>query len=437
MQFYARLRFGAWKFHRRHSPHTMRRTTASPSAMSYATGPKTDPGAHLLLAIESVVPRLQERAAQADRESALCQENFADLQAAGVASAWVPSELGGLGLQSVHDWILAIAALAKGDGSTAIAMNMHLAVSAGMAVAYRRAGSKADGLAAGLSAMARGEMLVCATATEAGSDNLHPFTEATRTAGGWRIDGTKLFATLSPVATHIAMNLKVCDDDGEHIGTALLPMATPGIQPQNDWDALGMRGSGSQSIRFDNVEVSESTVRRLGPWGVWSIPVLLNRTMANLPLVGAFLGMAEAAYEIAVANVNQRQKLGKAMNREPGVQHVVGEMTMELARCQSIMRQAGLVMDAFLERSRDTAPTLAAAHEIMQDYQAAKWTVNRGAIKIVGQAMDLAGGAAFMSSHPLSRLYRDVRAGPFMQPYSPPEAREYVGKVALGLLPED
>ena len=72
----------------------------------------------------------------------------------------------------------------------------------------------------------------------------------------------------------------------------------------------------------------------------------------------------------------------------------------------------------------------------MQDYQSAKWTVNRGAIRIVSQAMDLVGGAAFMSNHPLSRLYRDVRAGPFMQPYSPPEAREYVGKVALGLLPE-
>lgn len=407
--------------------------------MSYATEPKTDPGLRLQQAIESVVPRLRERAAKADRDGAICAENYRDLQAAGVASAFVPEELGGFGLESIHDWALGIAAIAQGDGSTAIAMNMHLAVSAGMALGYRRAkasGSDPAGAAATLRSIAAGEMLICATATERGGDNLHPFTEATRTADGWRIDGSKLFATLSPVATHIAMNLRIQSDDGDHIGSTMLPMTTAGIHPQDDWDSLGMRGSGSQSVRFDNVQVPEAAVRRLGPWGKWSIPVLLNRTMANLPLVAAFLGMAEAAYAIAIQAVNGQQKLGQAVNAKPGVQHVVGEMTMELARCQSIMRQASSGLDDFLDRYFTATPSLAAAHEIMQDYQCAKWTVNRGAISIVSQAMDLAGGGAFMSAHPLSRLYRDVRAGPFMQPYSPSEAREYVGKVALGLLPE-
>ena len=72
----------------------------------------------------------------------------------------------------------------------------------------------------------------------------------------------------------------------------------------------------------------------------------------------------------------------------------------------------------------------------MRDYQCAKWIVSQNAIRIVGRAMDVAGGSAYMTRSDLSRLYRDVRAGPFMHPFTPTEAREYVGRIALGLYPE-
>jgi alkylation response protein AidB-like acyl-CoA dehydrogenase len=197
-----------------------------------------------------------------------------------------------------------------------------------------------------------------------------------------------------------------------------------------------MRASGSQSIKFVDAQVSESAVRRLGPWGKWSIGMLMNRTLANLPLVGAFLGIAESAHEFALDAVGRQKRLGVPVNVTPGVQQLVGEMEIELATCRSVLQQAGLAMDEFLQLYREELPTLDAAHQIMKDYQSAKWVVNRGAIDIVSKAMDLLGGAGFMNSNPLARLYRDVRAGPFMQPFSVLEAREYVGKVALGLPPD-
>jgi alkylation response protein AidB-like acyl-CoA dehydrogenase len=64
-----------------------------------------------------------------------------------------------------------------------------------------------------------------------------------------------------------------------------------------------------------------------------------------------------------------------------------------------------------------------------------KWTVEHNAIAIVNRAMTVSGGAGFMSSHPLSRLYRDVRAGPFMQPVGEYEVMEFVGKLTLGIDP--
>ncbi len=71
----------------------------------------------------------------------------------------------------------------------------------------------------------------------------------------------------------------------------------------------------------------------------------------------------------------------------------------------------------------------------MKDYQSAKWVVNRNVIDIESGAVDLSGGG-FMTRNPVSRFYRDVRAGPFMQPHSPIDARDYVGNVLLGTYPE-
>ena len=82
------------------------------------------------------------------------------------------------------------------------------------------------------------------------------------------------------------------------------------------------------------------------------------------------------------------------------------------------------------------AATMEDAHHLMLDYQAAKWTVNRGAIGIVSKAMDLLGGSGYTNSHVLARLYRDVRAGPFMQPFGVTELRRYVGQVTMGTFPD-
>jgi alkylation response protein AidB-like acyl-CoA dehydrogenase len=407
--------------------------------VTYQMRAKTKAGVRFVEAATDLIPVLRTRADEADRTGQVCKDNFKDLASSGIAAAFVPTDLGGYGLESVHDWLLGIATLARGDGSTAIGINMHLGVSRGMAQAFSAAvaqGGNSEGLRAPLTAIATGQMLICATATERGTDNLHPLTEARLTEEGWRIDGRKMFVTMSPVATHLGMNLRMQDDKGDHLVTTLLPIDTPGIQPQGDWDALGMRASGSQSIVFDNVRVAKSAVRRIGPWGQWSPNVLVNRTLGNLPLVAAFLGIAEHAYELVLQAMGQQKRLGEPVNTAAGVQHMMGEIEIELASCRSILQQAGAGVDEFLARYAKEPPPLDAAHELMKDYQCAKWVVNRGAIEIVSRAMDLVGGGGFMNAHPLARLYRDVRAGPFMQPFSPPEAREYVGKVALGILPQ-
>ncbi|MEM9620629.1 MAG: acyl-CoA dehydrogenase family protein [Pseudomonadota bacterium] len=409
--------------------------------MTFALRPKTPAGEKLYAAACQIQPALLERAASADLHNEMPAASYQDLMDSGVAAAFVPAELGGFGLQSVHDWIVGIVTLAQGDPSAAIAINMHLGVSRGMALAYHQASNTpakaavATRLALPLEQIAQGNMLICATATEPGTDNLHPRTEATPCADGWQIHGHKIFVTMSPLATHLGMNLRMRDAEGDHLVTTMLPMDTPGLLPQGDWDALGMRGSGSQSVKFDGAVVPAGAVRKLGPWGEWSVGVLMNRALANLPLVGAFLGIAEAAHAMALEKLGSQTRVDAPVTGFSGVQNLVGEMDIELAKCRAILTAAADAVDRFVTAHASEPPSLEAAHQLMKDYQAAKWVVNRGAIDIVSKAMDLMGGSGYTNQHPLARMYRDVRAGPFMQPFAPTEAREYVGQVALGRLP--
>jgi alkylation response protein AidB-like acyl-CoA dehydrogenase len=418
--------------------------------MSFELSPRTPHGATVVAAAEALVEKLADRAQDADASNEVCPENVADLTASGIVAAFVPEELGGFGLESIHDWVLTIVTLARGDASTAIAVNMHLGVSRGMALAYRDAQANlgpdhptTHGLAEQLRRVVSGDMLICATATERGTDNLHPMTEAVREgegdSAGWRINGRKIFVTLSPVATHLAMNLRMRDRDEDRLASVMLPMDTPGLIPQDDWDALGMRSSGSQSVVFEDVSVPLSAVHEVGPWGQWSVTMLQNRTVANIPLVGAFLGIAEAAHEIALAQLASRSRLGQPVSELSGVRHVVGEMTLELARSRAALAVAATEVDEYFRRHAEPGrgATIEDAHRLMADYQVAKWTVNAGAIDVVSKAMDLLGGSGYTNAHVLARLYRDVRAGPFMQPFGATELREYVGRIALEQWPKD
>jgi L-evernosamine nitrososynthase len=404
--------------------------------------PNTEPGRRFYAAADSHVAAFRERYAKHDRDATMPVQNFDDLKASGMVAAFVPEELGGFGLASILDWIAGMSRLGSGDGSTAIALNMHLSVSRGIAGAWeaaRRGGNDAaaDALERRLRAIAAGDLIICATATERGTDNLRPRTTATPVDGGWRVSGTKVFVTMSPIADEVTFNLRVPGDGGDRIGFATIPLDTPGIEPQDDWDALGMRASGSQSIVFNNCFVPDGGIQIAGPWGQWNPGLLMGRTIGNITLLGPFVGIAEHAMELALADAHKqtRVKLDGPIAQAPGVQTRVGELVVRVHAAAGVLAWTATRLDELLA-GLSGGPTLEQGHQIMSEYQAAKWVVHENTIAAVSLAMDIAGGGGFMTANALSRLYRDVRAGPFMQPFAATEARGYVGQVALGMPPE-
>ena len=225
---------------------------------------------------------------------------------------------------------------------------------------------------------------------------------------------------------------------GYHSSIAAVPRGTAGMEIMENWDALGMRGSGSHDVVFDNCLIPAGSLLGRGTWGGWTEQNLETGAFGNLGLVTAFLGIAEAARDVIVEMVKTRKKANSDRTQAERlvIQQAIGEMEVDLAACRAMVYRTGLMADAYCRDNLFSGETLDELHQMNKDAQCTKWFVNRKAIEIVDRALTLSGGSGYLSKSPLSRMYRDVGAGPFMQPFSPNEAFEYIGKVTLGLDPE-
>lgn len=384
------------------------------------------------------------RAEQHDREGSFPFQNFKELQKSGFMAAPAPVEYGGLGVDSLFDLMVGMSRLARGDASTAIAANMHTAGAAVVVRLMKR--SQANGerevvelLQGLLRKVGSGEVVMCFPTTEAGTDLTSPLTEAVAKDGGYFITGRKIFGTISPAAQLFFPSVRVQNGAGGYItATAMVPRETRGLQIKDNWDAMGMRASGSNDIIFDNCFVPKAWIfgarDNYGKVGRGFADFALN---ANLPLICSFLGIAEAARECAVCAVKNQRKgpNRKLLGERIPIQQLIATMEIEISTCRALAERVGRIADGFLEKYATVDAPVEESNALMKEVQCMKYVINRKAIEVVDHAMVVCGGAAYMSKHLLSRLYRDARAGPFMQPFAPYEAFEYIGKVALDLEP--
>ena len=390
----------------------------------------TDAGARLVAIAEQLSPQLAARAAEHDRDGTYPFEAIDALKATGYFAAPVPVELGGLGVSSAHDLVVASSRLARGDASVAIGVNMHLAAVLNMerrrqvAVAAG-AERRARGFASSLEQIARDRVVLAAAISERGQDLTRPSTVATRTESGWRIDGRKIFCTMSPAATDLYVAVTYADGAGaERYAYAIVPTDAPGVLVHDDWDALGMRASGSNSISLDGVELPESAVRG-GFLAGDPLPYIERNLVAGLFHAAASLGIAESADQTA------RRGVAGRINGDARPRIQVAENAIDLAAARSVLSRAAMLIDkhhAANPASDGSAEQLGA---LFAEAQAAKTFVNEAAARIVERALALSGGAGYQGGSPLARAYRDVKAGSLMHPLGANRAYDYLGHVAL------
>jgi alkylation response protein AidB-like acyl-CoA dehydrogenase len=393
----------------------------------------TATGADLVALAERLAEDLGGRAAAHDRDGTYPHDSIRALRDAGYLVAPVPTHLGGLGVSSVHDLVVASGRLARGDASVAIGVNMHLiavmALARRLSVALaagktRRAGAFAESLRT----IVRERSVIAAAQSETSQDLTRPATRAERTAGGWRIDGHKVFCTMSPAATTLLTAVSFVDDAGvERYGFVQVPADTPGVTVNGDWDALGMRASGSHSITLSGVELPADAVRGGFPTGE-TVPYLDRNMTSGLFHASASLGIAEAAFARVATPERVRDDARANM--------LVAESAIDLAAARGILARAASLVDEHYAANPADDGTDDEVVAVFSEGQAAKAFVVDAATRVVDRALALSGGAGYLNGSPLARAYRDVRAGAFMHPLGANRVYGFLARTALGLRPQ-
>ena len=353
-------------------------------------------------------PGFAARVSVHDADDSFVAENFNELRTSGVFAAAVPKALGG-GDATYPELCDMLRTLAHYCGSTALALSMHTHVIAAAAWRWRRNPKPTETL---LRRVASENLVVI---TSGGSDWLTASGTAERVEGGFKINARKVFVSGLP-AGDLLMTQAIYDDPerGRTVLHFAIPLADTGVAPQDSWYVLGMRGTGSQDVLITDVFIPESGILLRRPAGRTSPAFHLSPGMIPLPLVYAvYLGIAEAAYDVALASARKRFA-------DHGLPYLVGEMHNDLALARVAHRD-------MVEAADTGEPGLETTSHI--------WTgralVGRAVLQVVEKAMEVAGSASFYRTSVLERLFRDIQGARYHRPQER-EQLHFSGQLALG-----
>ena len=354
------------------------------------------------------------RAAELDRNGGFPDENYARMREAGYLRGPVPEALGG-GDADLEEAARAQRVLGWGCASTALAVNMHLFQVGGAADGYRASGANE----APLRRVADEGIILASTAAEAiAAGAWSTPTTAVPDGDEYLITGHKYFCSQASVMNVVRVN--AMDSVTGELLVVAMPASLPGIEVIETWDALGMRGTASHDVTFDQVRVPAAAVGpRLPADGPAWDPRFANvvKWFQSL-MTGVYVGIGDRAREEALASVTGGR--GNAARELALTEALVGQM--EMAHCGM-----GAAFDFGL-RQLAVAPDPVAAMIVaitMKDL------ATKAAVEVVDLAVQVTGGTAFFKKSVLERLARDVRAARHHPPAAP-VSQQMVGKYLMG-----
>ncbi len=340
------------------------------------------------LARERVAPR----ADAIDRTAEYPQDMFDLLRDAGLFAIPFPAEYGGTG--SMLSAAVAIEELGRVCYNTAYLLVVQWVpfgaiLAAGTDEQKRRL----------LGPLAAGQLRGAFSTTEpqSGSDVAGIRTRARRCDGGYRISGSKIWCTNSPVADFVLVAAKTGESDtAGAINLYIVERGSKGFAVGRKEDKMGARGVPSCPLFLDDVFVPEAN--RIGEDGR-GFKAVMEAFNKSRPLIGARgVGLAQGAIDLAIEFVKNRVTWGRAVSEYQGIRWMLADMATQTEAARQLVYSAAAAVDAGLAGTA-LAPVAAMAKCFATDT----------AMRVATDAVQLFGAAGISADVPINRYFRDAK----------------------------
>jgi short/branched chain acyl-CoA dehydrogenase len=333
--------------------------------------------------------RVAPLAEELDREARFPYDLVSEMAELGLMGIPISEEYGGAGADTVS-YAIAIEELTRIDSSVAITVAAHTSLGTMPIYLYGSEEQKQEWLPR----LASGKGLAAFGLTEpgAGSDAAATRTRADLRDGEWVVNGSKMFITNAGTEISECVTVTACTGDDE-VSNIVIPNGTPGYDISEPMHKLGWRASDTRELSFEDCAVPEANLLGARGRGFQQFLEILDGGRISVAAMG--VGLAQGAYDLALAYAKERQQFGKPIARFQAVQFALADMSTEIEAGRQLVYRAAWLKDA------GKPFALAAAQ--------AKLYTGLLSNRVVNASLQIHGGYGFMQEFAISRFYRDQK----------------------------
>jgi alkylation response protein AidB-like acyl-CoA dehydrogenase len=309
----------------------------------------------------------------------------------GYLGAVVPQEYGGAGLDYLS-YGLIVEEIGRGDSAIRTVISVQTSLVCSGIVRWGTEEQKQKYLPK----LCSGEWLGCFGLTEpdTGSDAANQRTRATKTDGGWVLNGNKMWISMANYAK-VALIFAQTDPSLGTKGLACFIVDTdqPGYSAQTIEHKMGLHGSDTGSISLEDVEVSDEDM--LGGVGDGFKVAMSNLDSGRYSVAAGCVGICQGCVEESVKYSTERQQFGKPIASFQLVQAMIADMTVKTEASRMLVWRAGWLKDKGQPNTLETS--------------IAKLHATEASLECANMAIQVHGGAGYVDDHPVERYLRDAR----------------------------